>query len=305
MDETFEDELTETFNNWLDANMEIFGAILQEWEDGDYAKAVPGAQAEFRCNDCGKCCDFEKHAVWVYSYDMVKWLQELPDEPNIPLFFSALFPVEDLDDITGYGLPSQNEISTRYQEMMKKHHKDQTIVKTLRSILTNLKRINPSFDSSSNKCIYYNSSPQGNSGHCTIYAHRPIQCRAYPNDYPQFSRIVIPGESEVENMEELPMCPSETYTGGDPSKGVKITEDQLEDVTIEKANYRTSAVLQDWSKESDDWKEIKDLDLCDLLLQLFHRELIYLDRESRKISYDGKSTKKYVAAKRPPRKKKR
>jgi len=52
MDETLEEELTEAFNNWLDANMEIFGMILEEWEDGNYVKPVPGAQVEFRCNDC-------------------------------------------------------------------------------------------------------------------------------------------------------------------------------------------------------------------------------------------------------------
>ena len=304
MDENLEEELTESFNDWLDAHMEIFGTILQEWEDNNYVKAVPGAQAEFRCNDCGKCCNFENHSVWVYSYDMVKWLQELPEESNIPLFFSALFPVEDLDDITGYGLPSQNEISMRYKEMIQKNRKDPIIVKTLTAIITNLNRINPSFDSSSKNCIYYNSRPQGNTGHCTIYAHRPIQCRAYPHDFPQFSQIVIPGVTEAENMDDLPMCPAETYSGGDPSMGVKISEAQLEDVTLEKANYKTSAVLQDWSNESDDWKEIKEMDICDLLLQLFHREIIYLGRDTRKISSNGNSSKNYVAAKRPSRKNK-
>ncbi|MHA1612205.1 MAG: YkgJ family cysteine cluster protein [Promethearchaeota archaeon] len=305
MDETLEEELTEAFNNWLDANMEIFGMILEEWEDGNYVKPVPGAQVEFRCNDCGKCCNFEDHAIWVYPFDMVKWLQELTEERNIPLFFSALFPVADLDDITGYGLPSQEEISTRYQEMIKKNRKDPMIVKTLTGILKNLKRINPSFDPSSQYCIYYNSHPQGNTGHCLIYNHRPIQCRAYPHDYPQFSQIVIPGITETENPYDLPMCPPETFSGGLPSKGVKINEDQLEDVTIEKANYKTSAVLQDWSEESADWKEIKDMDLSDLLLQLFYREIQYLDRDSRKITSEGKPSKTYVAAKRPTQKKKR
>lgn len=303
MDESLEDELTEFFNAWLDSNMEVFGEILQEWEDNEYVKEYPDVDTKFRCNDCGKCCKFSDHSVWVYPYDMVKWLQKIDELKWVPLFLSALFPVEDLDDITGYGLPSQKEITSNYRIMMKENKKDPTIPRTLNAILQNLKQINPSFDENSDYCIYYNHHPSQNSGHCTIYEDRPIQCRVYPNDFPQFSKIEIPGITAKEDLNELPMCPQETYTG-DPRLGVKITEDELEDIVIEKANYKTTSVIHDWSLEAPDWKEITDADICDILLQLFHNDIIYLSREKREVAGKDDKPKTFVAGKRPQKKKK-
>jgi len=305
MNEDEEDEIRDIINTWLDANMEIFGEILEEWEENEYVQPYSYSKTQFKCNDCAKCCNFNlsNHWVWIYPYDMVKWLQKLDDEEYSPLFLSAIFPVEDLDGISGYGLPSQKEISIRYEEMIRENKKFPIVQKTLQAILRNLKRLNPDFDPTSNYCIYYTPNPKYNSGHCLIYKNRPIQCQAYPFDYPQFTKFVIPGYKEEIQDEELPLCPSSTYIGGDPKDKVKISEDSIENVIIEKANYKTSVVIEDWSKKSEEWKKIKDLDLCDLFLQYFHKDILALERKTKYIKDKNQKSAKYMAGKRPARKK--
>lgn len=306
MDEEIEEEIREEINFWLDANMEVFGEILEEWENNNYVQPYPNAKAHFKCNDCAKCCNFNlsDHWVWVYPYDMVKWMQKLEEEDYIPLFLSALFPVEDLDGISGYGLPSQKEISLRYEELIRENKKFPIIQKTLKAVLQALNQLNPDFDPNSDYCIYYTPNPKENSGHCLIYEHRPIQCRAYPHDYPQFTKFNIPGFNEENQDEELPLCPEATYSGGAAKDGVAVSDDELENVIVEKANYKTSAVIFEWSQKSDDWKKIKDIDLCDLFLQYFHKDILALVRKSKKIEDNKKKSTKYIAGKRPNRKKK-
>lgn len=311
MDDSDESEISEMINSWLDANMEVFGEILEEWEENNYVQPFLDSKVNFQCNDCGKCCNFHDHWVWVYPYDMVRWLQKIDEEEKIPLFLSALFPVEDLDGISGYGLPSQREISERYDEMIRQNKKNPLVQKTLRAILSYLRKINPQFNPKSEFCIYYSPNLSGKSGHCLIYPYRPIQCRSYPYDYPQFTKFVIPGLEEKENTQDSPMCPEETYIGGSSINGVQISEEQLENVIIEKANYKTSAVIYDWSQESEEWNQIKETDLCDLLLQYFHKDILVLSREKRFFQDDSQeknqkkkdANKTYIAGKRPIRKK--
>ncbi|WP_371805719.1 YkgJ family cysteine cluster protein [Candidatus Lokiarchaeum ossiferum] len=296
------EEIRDYFNGWLDAMMAVYGEVLEEWEENNYVQPFPDAQVTFKCNDCGKCCNFEQHDVWVYPSDMVKWLNEYETEKWIPLYLCALLPVQDLDGITGLGLPSQKNLTDQYREIMKKM-KDKTIVQTLQAILDQLKVLNPSFDEKSDFCVYYNTNPKQGTGHCSIYEHRPIQCRSYPYDFPQFTKFVIPGQTEEIDLEDLPRCPPKTYTHGDPKRGVLTNADQRENVTFEKANYRTSSIIHDWAEESLDWKGLVEEDIGDIILEIFHKGILNLWRKSKVFPKPGGSNKgagkRYVAGKRP------
>ena len=302
MNEMDSEEIREYFNSWLDAMMSVYGEVLEEWESNQYVQPYPDAQVTFKCNDCGKCCKFEQHDVWVYPSDIVKWLKDYEAKKWIPLILSALLPVQDLDKITGLGLPSQKNLTMQYKEIMKKN-KDNTIHQTLQAILDQLKVLNPSYDENSEYCIYYNLNPDKGRGHCSIYEHRPIQCRSYPFDYPQFTKFVIPDNPEKINLADLPQCPPETYTHGNPSQGVLTNDEQRENVTFEKANYRTSSIVHQWAKESADWKELVEEEIGDIILEIFHDGVLNLWRKSKVISKPGREAtgevKRYVAGKRP------
>ncbi len=320
-----EEEIHEFFNTYLDTIQQIFGEVLAEWDENNYIRPFEDATTEFTCNNCGKCCNLKNHDVWVYPYDMIKWLQNWDNQKFSPLFLTALLPVEDLDDVKGVGLPSQKRLAETYNKIIqqKPGKRNLEIRLTLQKILTAIKTLNPSFDPNSNNCIYYNPSTNG-QGHCLIYEDRPLQCRTYPYDYPCFTKITIPDTLEKETKSSLPMCPPETFIHGNPKDGVKIDEKHLENVILEKANYRTSTVLKNWSEESEEWEEFLDFEIIDVLLELFHNDLQYLDRKQKsapeKVSYQHSTkskpkknaqkqnyvenrTKKFIAGKRPQRRK--
>lgn len=300
------EELRQQVNSWLETMMDIYREILEDWETHEYVKPFPNAKITFQCNDCGKCCNFREHDVWVYPSDMVNWLDNLTDEKYVPLFLTAIFPKHDLDDIQGYGLPSQKELQEAFSQILVKEKKNQDIVQTIRAILKIIRGLNPSFDKTSDYCIYYNHHPKTGSGHCSIYSHRPIQCRSFPFDYPNFTQIKMPESEDEDDPKDLPICPEETYKNGNPKDGVITTPEQRDTVTIEKANYRTSSVLSLWAQESEEWRYILDIDIFDLLLEYFHADLVNFHRKSKMVSVQrgNKEHKvKLVAGKRPTRKK--
>ena len=264
-------ELEDYLNTWLDSMMEVYGSILAEWEEYSVVKSVPGAHVKFACNNCGKCCEFKNHWVWVYPSDIVKWLQQLDNENIIPLLLGILFPVQDYDDVIGYGLPSQKSLHEKFNEFIKINKKFKQKQDLLRTILKIIKKINPNFDKNSDYCIFYNSeSPQ----HCLIYEYRPIQCRVFPLDYPQFTAIDIPENLKdkygtyEDNIEDVPMCPNETYSNGDPKKGVVVNEEERHLVAMEKSNYLASFVTKEW----------QDTDISEILLELFRKEILNLHK---------------------------
>ena len=322
-----DNQLSEFFNTWLDTVQQVFGEVLKEWDENGYIQPIIEAKTEFKCNDCGKCCNFKGHDVWVYPYDMIKWIQEFEEEKYIPLFMSALIPVQDVDDVIGVGLPSQKQIHNIYHKIIQEKKGKENIIirRTLTTILHLLKIINPVIDEKSDNCIYYDPNPSKGSGHCKIYSHRPIQCRAYPYDFPSFTEISIPHLEESDDKSSLPMCPTITYTHGDPKMGIKTTEEERNWVLLEKANYRTSTVIKQWAEEADDWREWAEesADLTDLLLELFQDDIFFLTRKQKQVTqsnqtdkrknlqksahFKGKRkdsirTKKYVAGRRPQRK---
>ena len=262
-------ELEDYINSWLDQMMEVYGGILEEWEEYDIVKPVPGAHVEFNCNNCGKCCEFREHWVWVYPSDMVKWLQNLNSEKIIPLLLGTLFPVQDHDDVIGYGLPSQKTIYEKFNQFIKIHKGSKRKQLVLRSILKIIAQFNPTFNKNSDYCIFYNSN---SDQHCLIYDFRPIQCQVFPLDYPQFTSIEIPDNLKdkygtyEDDIEELPMCPKETYTNGDPLKGVMVSEDERDLVAMEKSNYLTSYVT----------KDLQDTDISEILIEIFSNEILNL-----------------------------
>jgi Fe-S-cluster containining protein len=295
MEDELEAEDSEALlNEWLDAMIEVYEAILEEWIDGKIVQ--PNAQddrgVEFGCNNCGKCCQFQDHWVWVYPTDIKRWRENLPKNDQIVAFLGLLFPVEDNEGNFGYGLPSQQMLAEKFAEILKSMKPKSEEAVTLQALLSIVKKINPNFDPKSEYCIYYNPN---DPNHCLIYPDRPIQCHTYPYDYPQFTKIVIPPQlgdrygAIDTNMDDVPECPPDAFTG--PIKqGVKITEDQRVLVTQEKANYLMSCVTQDW----------QETDISDLLLELYHRQIIALDRPTiDRLVTEEKTPQKFVAGARP------
>ena len=264
-------ELEDYLNSWLDQMMEVYGGILNEWEEYDVVKPVPGAHVEFKLNNQGAIGEFINHWVWVYPSDLVKWLQNLNSEKIIPLLLGTLFPVQDYDDVIGYGLPSQKAIYEKFNQFIKIHKKSKKKQLVLKGILKKLAQINPTFNKNSDYCIFYNA----NSHHCLIYDFRPIQCQVFPLDYPQFTSIEIPENLKdkygtfKDDNEDLPMCPKETYTNGDPLKGIMVSEDERDLVAMEKINYLTSYVTKDW----------QDTDISEILIEIFSKEILKLVEE--------------------------
>ena len=134
---------------------------------------------------------------------------------------------------------------------MKKIPRRELSGKTFKAIINELHKINPSFDNRSEFCIFYNSR---SADHCSIYDHRPVQCKCYPYDYPTFSKIEIPPQlcdqygCQDDDEKELPLCPPDAYQG-DPHQKVIITEEQQKYVTQEKANYLAMTVSQEMLEE--------------------------------------------------------
>ena len=295
-------EQKEYLNGYLDGMMEVYGKILGEWEEFQVVKPKAGAHVNFACNDCGKCCCFEDHWVWVYPSDLIRWLNKFDSEKIIPLLLGILFPVEDMDGAIGYGLPSQKTLHEKFTEFIATKGNSAVMQNTFKMLLKQIKILNPSFDNSSDYCIFYKSN--SSEGHCLIYDHRPIQCRTYPLDFPQFSDMVIPPELEDQygaydaDIDNLPLCPAETFTGGKPQEGVMINEEELQIITEEKSNYIASLLTQEW----------QEVDISDILLEVFYEEILNLGRESRFIQKGGNrdknntsQKKKFVSGKRPLR----
>ena len=278
-----DDELQEYLNGWLDAMMEVYGAVLEEWEENNVIQPKEGAHINFECNNCGKCCDFSDHWVWVYPSDIVQWLSKLNEEQIIPLLLGILLPVEDMDEAIGYGLPSQKILAEKFEELIRQQS-SKTTKKTYQTILDQIHDLNPGFNKDSESCIFYNPK---NEKHCLIHDLRPIQCKTYPYDFAQFTSIKIPealadkyGAYE-DDLDLLPRCPSDAYSG-DPKQGVMINEEERDWVTQEKSNYLASFITQDWQEE----------DISDILLELFHKEIINLERKTKFVSEDTISPSK-------------
>ncbi len=289
--DTSDEKLRTYLNNWLDGMMEVYGDILQEWDENNIIKPRENCKAQFKCNNCGKCCDFSDHWVWVYPSDIVSWLKKLNKEEIIPLFLGILFPVQDQEGNIGYGLPSQATIWDKFRDLIRINQKKPEIRDTFQFLLDFLQDFNPGFNKMSNYCIFYNPNREK---HCLIHQYRPVQCKSYPYDFPQFCKIDIPEElSEKygafpDDMEDLPACPLETFSS-DPTKGVKINEEQIAWVLMEKANYLASTVTQKYHKE----------DISDILLELFHEQIKDMERKTKfKKDRKGKMSK-FVAGKRP------
>ena len=143
-------------------------------------------------------------------------------------------------------------------------------------------QINPTFNKNSDYCIFYNSN---SDQHCLIYDFRPIQCQVFPLDYPQFTSIEIPENLKdkygtyEDDLEDLPMCPKETYTNGDPLKGVMVSEDERDLVAMEKSNYLTSYITTD----------LQDTDISEILIEIFSQEILNMSQNNLNNSNNSKN----------------
>jgi len=296
--ETSDEALDEYIQEWLDVMEDTYADIIKDWQEYNMIQPIENAKVEYACNNCGKCCNFKDYWVWVYPPDLAKWIEKVDTDKIVPLLLGILFPVEDMDGSVGYGLPSQKMIVEKFDEIIKQGNPSNIIKKTLKSIIYQLHKVNPSFKDDSECCIFYNSD---SPNHCTIYDYRPIQCRCYPLDFPQFTKIVIPPKLQErygaydDNMNELPECTSSAYKGGDPKQGVKTTEEDRKIVTIEKCNYLTSMVTQELNEE----------DISEMLIERYHKAILDMDRESMLVENPMKKRNqenvavKFVAGKKP------
>lgn len=292
------EELLEILEVWLESMTEVYNNILRDWQDNQVIHPFPNAQSHFSCNNCGKCCKFDDYWVWVYPTDLQIWLNALKKEKYIPILLGILFPTEDLDGIFGYALPSQQLISEKFNELLKMKETSKVIKRTLTTILNYLKKMNPSFNPKSEYCIFYNSNSEQ---HCLIYPYRPIQCNCYPYDYPQFTKVIIPKNLEDkyqkfdDDINDLPECTPSAFQG-DPKLGIVTTEHERVIVSQEKANYLTTQITPD----------LQDEDISDLLLELYHEDILQVDRSVvyiEKKTQQGQKTEnvKFIAGKRPQR----
>lgn len=299
-DEDLEPEdLEEILRGWIDAMMEVYEDIYHEWKENKIIqpKTKSPDATKFKCSNCGNCCRFDDHWVWVYPSDIKSWIESIRKEKIIPLLLGILFPVQDNEEINGYGLPSQQIIYEKFNEIIKQEKPDNPVRQTMQMILKILQKINPSFDKTSEYCIFYNT--QKTDGHCLVHQFRPIQCRVYPYDYPQFTKMVIPEQLSKkygafeDDMNDLPECTKDAFSG-DPKKGVRINEEELEWVLKEKANYLMSEVTQEMQDP--------ELDISDLLMEIYHPLILTIEREQiqRQESKSEKPTQ-YIAGKRPSR----
>jgi len=71
---------------------------------------------------------FIRHIAWY-------WLDNLTEEKFVPIFLTAIFPKLDMDDIQGYGLPSQKELQDAFSQILVKEKKNKEIVQTIQAIL--------------------------------------------------------------------------------------------------------------------------------------------------------------------------
>lgn len=257
------------FNDWIDAMMKRYNGILEEWKYYKVIQAIPNPQAHFTCNDCGKCCLFEQQWCWIYPADLVGWLQELDKKDYVSLLLGVIFPAEDIKGIRGYAFPSQKAVTEEFTELIQKKSTPRAIQRTLEMILIQLKKLNWGFSEESEYCAFYNPNSEK---HCSIYFHRPIQCRAYPFDSSQFIRFVIPPalrkkyQIQEINQKNFPFCPSTVFTG-DPEKGVFLSEEDHDWVVIEKVNYVTSIISQD----------VQRSDISEMLLDLYHEKILKIN----------------------------
>jgi Fe-S-cluster containining protein len=298
-DELEPEDLEEVLQGWIDTMMEVYEDIYHEWQSNNIVqpKVIPPEGINFHCTNCGNCCRFDDHWVWVYPSDIKNWMGLLRKEKIAPLLLGILFPVQDNENCIGYGLPSQQIITEKFTEIIKGEKPNSPVRQTLQAILKQLQKVNPSFNKDSEYCIFYNS--QKPDGHCLIHHNRPIQCRVYPYDFPQFTKMVIPeslskkyGAFE-DDMDDLPECTKDAFSG-DPKLGVQTTASERDWVLHEKANYLMSEVTQEMQDP--------DLDISELLMELYHPLILTMDREQ--IHREGDKKEKpiqYVAGKRPQR----
>jgi len=296
--ETSDDALDEYIQEWLDINEETYAEIIKDWQEHNMIQPIENAKVEFKCNNCGKCCNFKDYWVWVYPPDLAKWIEKVNTDKIVPLLLGILFPVEDMDGATGYGLPSQKMIVEKFDEIIKVENPSNIIKRTLKAIIYQLHQLNPSFKDDSDYCIFYNSE---SSNHCSIYNYRPVQCKCYPLDFPQFSKIVIPPQLQDrygaydDNMDELPECTASAYKGGDPKQGVKISDEDRKIVMIEKSNYLTSMITQELNEE----------DISEILIERYHKQILNMDRDSIVVENQPKkhttetTQARFIAGKRP------
>lgn len=126
------------------ASLDVFLADASE-EFGKVLVGLPKLKSPpFKCNGCGKCCDFTKHQPFLVIQDLVQWVRD--GKWDILKFVSGGRNMSDNKRFMAV-LPSKKNLDSK----------------------------NPFAPTT---CVFFDDETRK----CTIYEDRPLSCRVYPTD---------------------------------------------------------------------------------------------------------------------------
>jgi Fe-S-cluster containining protein len=265
----FESLITD-FLCWLADMLTHFNRIKDLFKKTPPLIAHQNATIEYHCVNCGKCCHFDEHNVWVSPEDIVEWLKRYNHDRRIGLLLFSLAQVEDTEGYLGLAMLSKQSLSEFIAEAKKEKGFPKETIKIYEQFQNQLEKRLKRYNKEENSCIFYDPDSEY---HCSIYDIRPNQCKTYPYDYPRFSRI-NPGLSKlktygidaivVKEEAETPYCPEHAYTPQGQQGYIKITNENLEHVNLDKVAYVTSEETEDLMTE----------DLVELIAELFYQDIL-------------------------------
>jgi Fe-S-cluster containining protein len=263
-------ELSQEFLSWLADVLSFYNRVNDLYTKTPPLIMYQDPTNEFECVNCGKCCHFDDHFVWVAASDILEWLKRYGYDRRVGMLLFSLSEVEDPDGYLGLGLLSKQELSNFIEQGKKSRQIPKETIAVYEAFQKLLHGKVKGYDPNDNSCIFYDSdSPK----HCSIHDIRPIQCRSYPYDYPIFTKInpkikklknLGIQELTPDNEDDIPFCPPSAFKSSDFKEGVKLNEENLKDAIHDKVNYLVSQETETFMGE----------DLVEIIAELFHYDIL-------------------------------
>ncbi len=273
------ESLISDFLSWLADMLTHYNRIKDLFTKIPPLIAHQNPSVEYHCVNCGKCCHFDEHYVWVSPDDILQWIKRYSQDRRISLLLFSLAQVEDNEGYLGLAMLSKQSLSQFIADAKKEKGFPKDTIKIYEQFQTQLEKRLKKYIKEDNSCIFYDPDSEY---HCTIYDIRPNQCKTYPYDYPRFSRI-NPGISKLKTYgidaidskeeSESPYCPENAYNPQSKEGYIKITNENLEHVNLDKVAYVTSEETEDLMAE----------DLVELIAELFHKDILNPNRPNKEI----------------------
>ena len=161
--------------------------------------------------------------------------------------------------------------------------KDKSFPKETREIYEKSQEILQSkiknYNKEENSCVFYDPDSEH---HCTIYDIRPNQCKTYPYDYPRFSKINPElvklkkygiAATDLENDQDEPYCPKNAYNPTDKKGFIKLTEENLKTINLDKIAFITTQETEDLMAD----------DLVEIIAELFYKDILTPDKPNKQL----------------------